>query len=70
VYQIGRDDMTAMENFLGSKKFLFGDRPCNEDSVVFSFVAMIVNVDVGPLNAHLTSKSYKSKFDLKQLSKL
>jgi hypothetical protein len=56
VYQIGRDDLTALETYLGSKTFLFGDKPCNEDAVVFSFIAMIVDVDVGPLNAHLNSK--------------
>jgi hypothetical protein len=54
VYQIGRDDLKALEDFLGAKRFLFGDRPCNEDAMLFSFISQIVNLDQGPLNAYLT----------------
>jgi hypothetical protein len=32
VYEIAIEDTRAIEDFLGQKKFLMGDRPCNEDA--------------------------------------
>ena len=56
VYQIGMADISALENFLGSKTFLFGDKPCNEDAVVFSMISQFICVDNGPFNEFITKQ--------------
>jgi hypothetical protein len=55
VYNIGKQDLEALENFLGDKKFLFGDALCNEDAVLFAYIAQINYYDKGPLKAYLRS---------------
>jgi hypothetical protein len=53
VYAIGKQDLEAFENLLGNNAFLFGEKPCNEDAVLFTYVAQIVYFDKGPLNKYL-----------------
>ena len=53
VYKIGKEDLSALENFIGKKKYLFGDEPCNEDAVLFAFTAQLVYLDKGPFNKFL-----------------
>jgi hypothetical protein len=36
------DDLRAMSKFLGSKPFLLGDEPCEDDAAVFGQLAEIV----------------------------
>ena len=57
VYDIGIKDMDALETFMGGKKFLMGDRVCNEDASLFGMVAQLVNHDRGPFNQHFISES-------------
>jgi hypothetical protein len=56
VYRIGKQDLKALDDFIGNKRFLFGDRPCNEDASVFAFLCMFLYMDKGPFNEYLTSK--------------
>jgi hypothetical protein len=50
VYEIAIEDTRAIEVFLGSKKFLMGDKPCNEDASMFGMIAQAINHDRGPIN--------------------
>lgn len=56
VYQIGRDDMKAINDFIGEKKFLMGEKVCNEDASLFGGLCQIMYHDKGPLNEFLMSK--------------
>jgi len=56
IYHIGKQDLTAVSQFLGEKKFLFGDRPGAEDAALFAYVANVAFYDKGPLGAHLRSE--------------
>lgn len=58
VYDIGIKDLNAFEAFIGGKKFLMGERVCNEDASIFGVLAQLINHDRGPLNQHLMSKVY------------
>ncbi len=58
IYKIGMDDLGALEAFLASRTFLFGDRPCNEDACVFAFLCMFLHTDKGPFNEFLTSNLF------------
>ena len=53
VYKIGKEDLSAFEDFIGNKKYLFGDMPCNEDAVLFAFTSQLVYLDKGPFNKYL-----------------
>ena len=55
VFQIGRDDLKAIEDFLSSKRYLFGESPCTEDCMIFANTCQIALVDQGPLNKYITS---------------
>ena len=55
VFEIGKADLNAIEDFIGNKKYLFGDSPIAEDAVIFSFTCQLVYYDKGPLNKYLTS---------------
>ena len=56
--QIGKCDLKAIEDFIGDKKFLFGEKPCVEDSVIFAHTCQFVFVDQGPLNKYITSNKF------------
>ena len=60
--EIGKSDLNAVENFLGSKKYLFGDKPCLEDAVIFSLTAQVFYNDYGPLNEYFKGKDIKKKY--------
>jgi glutathione S-transferase len=53
VYAIGKADMDALDTFIGNKKFLFGDSPCETDPSIFAFISQIIHYDCGPFNKHL-----------------
>jgi glutathione S-transferase len=53
VYRIGQEDLSALENFIGSKKYLFGERACVEDAILFAFVSQVVYFDKGPFKTFL-----------------
>ena len=55
VFEIGKADLKAIEDFIGNKKYLFGDSPIAEDAVIFSFTCHLVYYDNVPLNKYLTS---------------
>jgi hypothetical protein len=55
VFEIGKTDLNSIEDFIGNKKYLFGDNPCTEDAVIFSFICQLVYFDNGPFNKHLNS---------------
>lgn len=49
-------DLKSLERFIGAKKYLFGDRPCNEDAAVFAIVNQFICLDKGPINQFVISK--------------
>ena len=58
VEQIGKDDLRAIEDFISAKKFLFGETPCVEDSIIFSYTCQFVYTDHGPLNKYIISITF------------
>ena len=56
VLEIGKSDLRAVERFIGNNKYLFGNNPCVEDAVIFSFTTQTFYQDSGPLNEFLISK--------------
>jgi hypothetical protein len=55
VYEIGLIDLKAFEDFLGDKKYLMGDKICNEDASMFGGLAQVINHDRGPFNTFVMS---------------
>lgn len=49
--------MKALNEFLAGKKYLLGDKPCNEDSSVFGIVAQMIFTECGTINKFITSNS-------------
>ena len=58
VYQIGKDDLKAFETFLEGKKFLMGNKPCNEDASLFGMLCQVMFNDKSILNQYLKSKLF------------
>jgi hypothetical protein len=56
VYKIAKDDLDALEIFIGNKKYLMGEKICNEDASIFGLLAQLVNHDSGPINKYFMSK--------------
>lgn len=56
LYDLGRRDMKAINTLIGNKKFLFGDKPCEADAMVFGLCAQLKYNDQGPFNKYLHSK--------------
>lgn len=50
--------LKALNDFLEDKKFLIGDRPCNEDASVFGIFAQFVYSENGTLNKYIMSNLY------------
>ncbi|XP_077990334.1 failed axon connections homolog [Glandiceps talaboti] len=42
IYSIAEKDIRALSVFLGDKKFMFGDEPCQEDCAIFGQLAQVV----------------------------
>ncbi|XP_077994953.1 failed axon connections homolog [Glandiceps talaboti] len=42
IYSIAKKDIRALSVFLGDKKFLFGEEPCEEDCAIFGQLSQIV----------------------------
>ncbi len=51
MHTICRRDLKAISDFLGSKKFLFGDKPCVTDAVLFAFTNCFVTLPRGSRSA-------------------
>ncbi len=68
VYKIGQEDLSALENFIGSKKYLFGERACVEDAILFAYVSQVVYFDKGPFKTFLKGWILISSFFLKSIS--
>lgn len=57
VYEMGKNDLNALNLLLGEKKFVFGDtKPSNIDFSLFGLLVQIKYTDRGPLNHHLICK--------------
>lgn len=48
-----------MNDFLAGKKYLIGDKPCNEDASVFGQVAQIIYTNNGILNKFIKGIRFK-----------
>lgn len=55
VYSIGRKDLKSINDFLDGKKFLLGDKPCNEDAALFGMLCQLVYHETGPMNQFIKS---------------
>jgi len=56
VLSIGKKDLKSLDVFLRGKRFLLGDKPCNEDAAVFGIVAQFVYTDSGTLNKFINNE--------------
>ena len=63
VHEIGIADLKAFEDFLGNKKYLMGDRICNEDASIFGGIAQVVNHDRGPFNKYIMGMDFLLNFN-------
>lgn len=65
VQQIADADLTALSDFLGTKPFLFGDKPTTADATVYAYLACIIDV---PLDGPIT-RAARSRQNLVDYSK-
>ena len=56
IYEIGRTDLKSLSTILGSKKFFFGDKPCDLDPAVFGVLVQFVYTEKGPLHHYMNCK--------------
>lgn len=56
VYAIGETDLEAFEAFMTGKKFLMGDKVCNEDAAVFGQLCQGMYHTRGPIHDYLVGK--------------
>ena len=58
-YEIGKKDLKAINDLIGSKKFLFdNEKPCEADASIFGMCAEFIYCDLGPFNHYLKSKLF------------
>jgi glutathione S-transferase len=58
IYQLGKDDITAIATSLGQQKFFFGEQPSSIDAVLYGFLANIITPPINsPLKQHTMSYS-------------
>ncbi|KAK7091792.1 failed axon connections homolog isoform X2 [Littorina saxatilis] len=57
VLHIARKDLTALSVFIGTKRFLMGDQPCEEDCAIFGQLSQLYWQLTGP-----TSNMFKEEF--------
>ena len=48
------NDLNALNDFIGNKKFLLGDKACDADASIFGMMSQIICHDRGFLNKHVT----------------
>ena len=53
---IAKNDLKALDVFLGEKEYLLGDEPCAADASIFSFIAQLWHHDGEPFKAFMKSK--------------
>ena len=58
VYQIGISDLKAICDFIGTNKYLMGDRICNADASLFAYIAQVIHHDNGELHDYLMRMSF------------
>ena len=56
VVQIGKEDLKAINDYIGDKKYLFGDQVCDTDATLFGMICQFVYHDKGPINYFIASK--------------
>lgn len=54
--KIGKDDLKSINDYIGNKKYLFGEQICDVDATIFGFMCQFLFHDRGPLNKFLMSK--------------
>jgi glutathione S-transferase len=53
IYAIGQRDITALADFLGSKRYFLGELPCSLDATAYAFLANLLWVPIeSPLKQH------------------
>ena len=56
IFEMGLDDIKAVEALLGKKKFMLGTKPAEVDATVFAFLhGMQADVFPTPIQAHINS---------------
>ena len=56
VYFIAKNDLKALDIFLGDKQYFLGDEPRSADASIFAFVAQLLHHDGEPFKQFLRSK--------------
>ena len=57
VYSIGRADLKALDDFIGTKKFLLGDKASDADAAIFGLIAQLFFHNSGPIHRFIKSES-------------
>ncbi|KAL9953567.1 hypothetical protein ACROYT_G041004 [Oculina patagonica] len=71
LYGIGEKDLLAVPQILGRKKFLFGDKPCLVDAVLFAFIAAFTWYNPeSPLGLFIKSKAKNLDEHAKRMKEL
>jgi len=68
IYELGLDDVKAVETQLGKKKFILGPKPAEVDATVFAFLhGMAAEVFPTPIQAYIlgskTLMAYHDRMD-------
>ena len=58
VYDIGRADLKAFNDIIGTNKFIFGYEVSDVDAALFGILAQVMFNDRGPLNDYLISNFF------------
>lgn len=48
----------SLNDFLEGKKYLIGEKPCNEDAAVFGQICQIIYHERGPMYYYIKSKKF------------
>lgn len=58
IFEMGLDDIKAVESLLGAKKFMLGAKPAEVDATVFAFIhGMQADVFPTPIQAHIKASN-------------
>jgi hypothetical protein len=56
LYTIGISDLKSINDFIGDKNYLMGDRICTSDASIFAYVTQIISHENGKLHNYLISE--------------
>lgn len=63
IFEIGNRDLKALSDFLGSKKFFFGDKPSSLDATAYGILAQMIKVPAFKAPIFDKAKTYQNLVD-------